>query len=313
MPRSGTKLLRDLLNRHSQIAVPEVESLFLPMFIGRFGRDFQFTDAGRAQVWETFTGTSFYHMMQRRQQGNPQALKAALPQVTNWAEFFNAVCLHYAPKQGPQMIYGDKTPRYLLHLPLIKELFPTARIVHIIRDPRDQVLSMKNTWNKNLFLAAEGWQQGLSRVATAKRTYGDTYLEVRYEALLRDTAQTLQSITRFLGIAFEEQMTTLERPSERVGDAKGSTKVESSNLNKFEKALSKSQIKRIEALCFEQLTRLGYTPLYATQQQQLSGAARYMAKATDMWHMLLFRIRKRGLIGGITTFARLFRQNRYKS
>ena len=51
-----------------------------------------------------------------------------------------AVFEAYAAERGKRR-WGDKTPLYMQHLPLLERLFPSARFVHLIRDGRDAALS----------------------------------------------------------------------------------------------------------------------------------------------------------------------------
>src|SRR5690606_34430729 len=55
-------------------------------------------------------------------------------------------------------IVGDKTPEYITRVPLLAQLFPRAKFVHIMRDPRDYVVSIRKAWGKSLPRAAQRWK-----------------------------------------------------------------------------------------------------------------------------------------------------------
>jgi Sulfotransferase family len=122
----------------------------------------------------------------------------------------------YAAKAGKPR-WGDKTPMYMRHLPLLEELFPTAQYVHLIRDGRDAALSFLEMpegtftptwahprtpaqfaclWRREVGGARElGWRVGPER-----------YLEVRYEELVANAEQVVRRVCAFAEISFEPAM-----------------------------------------------------------------------------------------------------------
>ena len=50
MPPSGTKLLRDILNNHSKVSIPDSETHFIPAFIRTFGLEYDFSKDNNAQA-----------------------------------------------------------------------------------------------------------------------------------------------------------------------------------------------------------------------------------------------------------------------
>ena len=60
--------------------------------------------------------------------------------VVPYAEAIAAAYKAYARVHGKTR-WGDKTPRYIEHIPLLARLFPTARFVHLVRDGRNVALS----------------------------------------------------------------------------------------------------------------------------------------------------------------------------
>ncbi len=109
----------------------------------------------------------------------------------------------------------DKHPDYALHLPLIAQLFPTCKIIHIIRDGREVVVSMMSAKRRIGF--GEGKVQGATRHwvrnILAAREAGhklgpERYMEVRYEELRAHTAKGLQEIFRFAELPADEALSS---------------------------------------------------------------------------------------------------------
>jgi hypothetical protein len=69
------------------------------------------------------------------------------------AEVFRAFLFLEANKNG-KAIPCDQTPRNVFYLREILELFPEARVINLIRDPRSVLLSQKRKW-KRRFLGAK--------------------------------------------------------------------------------------------------------------------------------------------------------------
>ena len=102
----------------------------------------------------------------------------------------------------------EKTPDHVKHLAFIRQLFPQCRIVHVVRDARDVVVSQieasRRKWGEDWAAsdateAASRWAKWVES-ARQFRKPASLYHEVRYENLISDGAQTLQEVFRFLGV-----------------------------------------------------------------------------------------------------------------
>ena len=133
---------------------------------------------------------------------------------------FEGLCrLHGgAPEDG---IWGDKSPGYIHHLPLLFTVFPQARVIHIIRDPRDQVQSAHKAWRKDRIRAAARWADGVEAAAAALARHPGQSTLIRYEDLVTRPEEVLRSLCAFLEISYAPSMVELARPSENLGDARG--------------------------------------------------------------------------------------------
>lgn len=311
LPRSGTKLLRDLLNRHPRISIPTVETHFIPAMIRRFGERPPFDQAAELdRFYQTFTQTTFFENM--RQQGRVLPLEKlhALPDRTSWPAILALILQAYAPPgKAEGFIWGDKTPGYLQYMGLLKTLFPQARFIHIIRDPRDYCLSVRQTWGKSLYRAATAWRESI----TAARRWGDqwpgVYLELTYETLLADPVAALQTVCRFLECDFVRAMTELEKPAENLGDARGHTSIVRENRDKYLTQLSAGQIRRIEEITYPLAGPLGYPLRYARIYRPLPSWTLPLLALYDAGASLTFHVREKGLRPGVRYFYRLHRES----
>jgi hypothetical protein len=204
--RSGTTLLRVILDRSPGIAIPD-ESFFVPLLARRHG--------GRIEA------AAFLDDLRR------------LPTLAAWGLQANDIAPHvrdgmdlgsgiaaifgaYAERTGKPR-WGDKTPMYMRHLPLLERLFPTAQYVHLIRDGRDAATSFlqmpagtyTRTWAHPGSAAAFAclWRIEVSAARALGRRVGpERYHETRYEDLVAEPERVVREICAFARLPYEPSM-----------------------------------------------------------------------------------------------------------
>jgi Sulfotransferase family len=204
--RSGTTLLRVILDRSPGLAIPD-ESFFLPLLARRHGRAIDaerfLDDVARIPTIRDW-GLTVADIAPRVRSG--MATGDAI------AAIFDA---HAARAGKPR--WGDKTPMYMRHLSLLDELFPSAQYVHLIRDGRDAALSFlempegtfTRTWAHPRTPAQFAclWRREVRDARALGRRVGlDRYLEVRYEELVAEPEGIVRRICTFAEILFEPAM-----------------------------------------------------------------------------------------------------------
>lgn len=125
----------------------------------------------------------------------------------------------YAAKFGKQR-WGDKSPHYLGHMPLISDVLPEARFIHVIRDGRAVWQSIRSLWfgPSTVEDAAIWWSDAIA-AARQDAARIPHYLEVRFEDLVRSPADTLQRVCAFLELEWDPAMLRAhERAPERVAE-----------------------------------------------------------------------------------------------
>ena len=100
MHRSGTKLLRNLLNQNSRISIPTIESCFIPFLISKFGDSPQLkNDCEFEDFYNTLTQTTFWiYMDSLGFTLNQEYLEKNLKDRTSWGEIFEVIFKFYIPK-----------------------------------------------------------------------------------------------------------------------------------------------------------------------------------------------------------------------
>jgi len=303
MPRSGTKLLRELLNRNSRIGIVEEESNFLPWFIKRWGHK-PLDASEQKQFYTAIQATNLVWNQKQHHQRDFPDFSIEPDQAQPLSDLVEKVFRCYGPKKEP-FIWGDKTPGYLRHIALLKSQFPSARFVHIIRDPRDLCLSVNNAWKKSRRHAVQRWFDNVKSARQEGASLGSDYMEIRYEDLLCNPKEKLSEICAFLGVPFEEEMLYLIKPSEDLGETKGKLEIVQKNFGKFKQRLTPKKIAQLEAIAYPALKDLGYELHGATTHRPLNLFQRAAFWCYDKVVSARFHIRDKGLVSGLRYAIRL--------
>ena len=258
--RSGTTLLRVMLDRNPELAVPD-ESYFVPQLARRHRTPVDpaaFLDDLRRLPTLVDWGLS------------PASVQARLRPGMTTDDAIAAVFAAYAAERGKAR-WGDKTPLYMQHLDLLERLFPDARFVHLIRDGRDAALSFLSV---QAGLMTEGWGhprdaagfacQWATEVASARelgaRVGGQRYRELRYEALVADPEGELRTVCSFAGLEYDPAMLDYvgQTDSARKAHQQRLNEPPRQNVREWRTEMSESDRHAFEEVAGALLAELGY-------------------------------------------------------
>ncbi len=200
VPRSGTTLLRLLLDAHPRLAIPP-ETAFIPMLVREHGPGP--LDPGRfVELVAGFETWPDFHLARETLASRLESVAGA-----TLGDGLRAFYALYAERRGKQR-FGDKTPDYGLAIDSIAHLLPEARFLHIIRDPRAVAASVRHLWfspSRNLSEIAADWVRRIQTTREQAGARASTY-ELRYEDLLADPESMLREICAFIDLDFDPQM-----------------------------------------------------------------------------------------------------------
>ncbi len=249
-PRSGTKLMRALLNQHPGVSLTLAESQFIPYVLKTFGASPALHDPLRlARFVKWFRSSTFYQTMQKAGYAFDEKNFVDTTDLNSWPAIFESLLRQFGARPHcPGTIWGDKTPGYLRHLTPLKRLFPAAKFIHMIRDPRDYCLSVRESWGKHPLRAAHRWQETMRHTRDdAAHLQGD-YLEVAYEALVTQPEAVMRDVSAFIGCAYDPRMIELGLSPEDVGSTRGQYGIVASNTQKYLTHFSPRDLRRIEQI-----------------------------------------------------------------
>ena len=278
-PRSGTTLLRLMLDAHPQLAIP-AETHFIPALLELRSQG-EALRADFMRVILTSPRWPDFHL-------SAQALESLIPtgmsfRLDDGIRAFYRCC---GLRQGKSRC-GDKTPGYVLHLKAISAILPEVRFIHLIRDGRGVAASLRHLWwgpGPAMAAQAADW---VRRIQEARRqaAFCPHYLEVRYEELVLRTEAALRNICAFLELDYVPDLLQYHRRShERLQElntrkrADGSIEVTQADLlrihrlteeppradriNDWRRVLTRSEIEEYENIAGPTLRDLGYAMDY---------------------------------------------------
>jgi len=248
-PRSGTTLLRVLLDTHPALCCGPESNLFLPRLpdpeylAPRYGTD-------------------------------EVTIRRLTSQSGSQAAFIDEFFASYGRLRG-RARWAEKTPANVRHLDFIFDHFPRARFVHMIRDGRDTVCSMR-THPRNVvvdgrYVPVQTWNpldecisKWVCDVQDGMRWRGDPrYLEVRYEELVQAPRATLEAVCAFIGEEFDERV--LRHDQEQDDEAGGfpldpdvSRPINTGAVSKWQAQLTPDEVGMFKAMAGPLLMILGY-------------------------------------------------------
>jgi hypothetical protein len=210
--RSGTTLLRLMLDSHPELAIPGETHFIVPMIKATWRRGQSADELADLIVASERWGD--FHL-------DEADVRARLRGVDplNCADAVREFFRLYAERQGKER-WGDKTPGYVRSMRLIQKVLPEARFIHIIRDGRDVALSVvPRSWGPSTIEeAADNWRRRIE-VARRQKPHLRHYLEVHYEDLVTDTEAVLRQVAAFCELDFDPTMLRYhERAAERLAE-----------------------------------------------------------------------------------------------
>jgi hypothetical protein len=259
--RSGTTLLRLMLNAHPEIAVPP-ESRFISEFY-----------AGKDEVEaESFLSRLETHDRFQLWDLPIEAVKRELgtDKVVPYRKAVEAPYLAWMHVNGKKR-WGDKTPRYIESIPLLDRLWPDAQFVHLVRDGRNVALSYADVpfGPKSVGRAAYLWSRRLRAGVEAGRALPpDRYIEIHYENLVEDTEEQVKKLAEFLNTSFDPAMlddTERARGAVKKRSARYNPHITdklTKNLRDWRTDMPERQVEIFEAGAGDVLSLLGYERAY---------------------------------------------------
>jgi Sulfotransferase family len=268
-PRSGTRLLGRLVNAHPELAVID-EARFVPGWF-RHRRGVTSEGAVGPDLVERLTRFERFEKLavERKELEQLVAGHGEMP----YADFVSRLFDLHGKAVGKRLV-GDKSPRYVRNLPILNELWPHARLIHLVRDGRDVALSVMSwrkvtergglvvnlpTWEQDRISTVALWWERLVRLG---REDGaplgrQVYRQVRYEALVADPPTECESLCAFLNVPYDDAMLHYHETAD-ASSTRQASRPPTRGLRDWRMQMPPEEVERFEAVAGDLLDELGY-------------------------------------------------------
>ena len=283
--RSGTNLVRALLNRHTELWVSAETHYFddlRPRLAG--GGSQPLEGADRDLCEEYFLALSHRAFGQA---GDPAESRVDRENLRSLAQelggtgdaYFEALCVLRARLRSRPR-WGEKTPRHVYRIDELLEAFPDGKVVCLVRDPRAVVASYRD-WHgaaerrgvtESEELAADRrrsrrsynpvlmsllWRGVVQASYQALRRHGAERVRIqRFERLAERPEDEVRELCGWLGLAYEPGL--LEIPVVNSSYATTGEGVSTEPLDRWRERLSDSEVGVVQACCGRLMDELGY-------------------------------------------------------
>lgn len=228
-PRSGTTLLSTLFDAHPNVRIPPEFPIMLPLY-----QAFR-----KVKVWDEtvikefvafiFQHNVFIHRTLENLKIDREAFTAELLKlqgigtVQDFLKKVNEQGFSLFPK-GELLRIGDKNPVYSIYTRRFLKIFPDAKFICIVRDYRDNYVSMRKLSDLKLeapvlTLQVYRWRYVAKLFLSCGREYPDRVKIIRYEDLVTDKSAVVQDLCDFIGIPFEPGVFDFYRKKEETEKA----------------------------------------------------------------------------------------------
>ena len=259
--RSGTSLMYALLASHPGIAMMRRTNLWM-YFNKRYG------DLNSSENFEQCVSMMSQYKRLRVINIDTFRIKNEFPAgEKSYARLFSLIGKHFAEKQGKQR-WGDKSLNTEKYMDDVFEAFPDAKVIHMMRDPRDRYASAKTRWvnmKGRAGAATVMWMESVRLARRGMKRYPKNYMVVRYEDVVSKTEETIRKVCDFIGEDYiPEMLSMVGAPSHR--DKGGNSSygkrevgvISTDSVARYRYVLSVEDIKFIQDFCRSGMKQFGY-------------------------------------------------------
>ena len=267
--RSGTTLLNRLLAAH-----PAVAMIYHPTRFFEWATEAPLLDGpgALAKLSETY---GYFGKLDETTRARSQEALRALPAGAPKGEIYRALIGSLAGTPGAQVV-GEKYAGRGAEMQPFHSLVPDGKILMIVRDPRDVLLSnkkrmeqeaeMENYWAGSHLMVLDDWADLAVRHRSFDQVQGGTYLQIRYEDLVSEPEPSLRRVCAFIGVPFAPEM--LQEGALRHDDGRewrantshgeAYAAVSDQSVGAYRAALSAGELVCVNALLREHMRMFGY-------------------------------------------------------
>jgi hypothetical protein len=263
--RCGKTTMRAFLTSHPNIAIPAVGSNMWTYFYGQYG------DLVDDQNFERCLDDMLHYKHVAFLRPDVERIRREFHEgERSYSRLFSLFLIQFAERAGKGR-WGVQTGLIERYADQIMAAYPGARMVHMIRDPRDRYEASLARWPNGKLRsggAVARWEYSVDLAERNQQRYSGSYLTVHYEKMVTEPEQTLHLICDFLGETYTPDMLTMKgapdfraKISQGRDLARGQTPVTPDFIGSFRQGVSKEDIAFIQAYAGLKMRAYDYKPV----------------------------------------------------
>jgi hypothetical protein len=206
-PRSGTTLLKTILETHPNIKIPFECPLIIYLF-GKYGKIKIWNNKKKNQLISDLNEIPLFNYWVIDKNNLKTSLSSMIGNYT-FQEIIKKIYLNhisYKYKKNIQWI-GDKNPEYTMYTKELSEIFPNSKFIFIVRDYRDHYVSIKNSklGYPSAALTTLRWKEAIDNINKLSKIKNKVHI-IKYENLVNNPKLEINKICSFLNIKYHKKM-----------------------------------------------------------------------------------------------------------
>jgi hypothetical protein len=211
LQRSGTSLMRAILGSHPTLAIYKSD---LPLWT-KFYKQYKDSNLNDLDFRVRLLDEIVSDRKSLKIIGLTFNSQEILDSLQNESHVTFGILFQHLLRQYAKLIgrprWGLKTPHNEFWTDEIFAAYPDAKMIHIIRDPRDVAVSVDSRgWDKPLEKTCRKWQQSAQLGKINSEKYADSYMVVRYEDLVRNPESTTQKVCDFVKLDYTPDLLKMD-------------------------------------------------------------------------------------------------------
>ena len=254
--RSGTTLMKSMLNAHPQIYLPHETSFFTGVSRGSFGTDATTVD----EKIELMISKWWLADMRLSKESIRKHLGQ---QEGSWRNLFIAMMASLANDQAFRC-FGEKTVNHVEYADELLNAYPSCRMIQVLRDPRAAFASFRAApiGSNEVSQFVKDWT--MAAEVDERLNANPRYHRVQFEHLILEPERIARSLCEFLKIEFDPGMMEFHKRKEpgyspeQAHHQNTQKPIFRTGLEKWKNELSIVQVAMLEHYLGDPMRRIGY-------------------------------------------------------
>ncbi len=261
--RCGKTTMAAFLTSHPNISIPAVGSNMWSYFYGQYG------DLNRRENFERCLDAMLQYKHVAFLNPDPDRIRREFWQrPPTYARLFALFQEHHAEREGKPR-WGDQTGLIERYADQVFAAYPTAKMIHMMRDPRDRYEASLALWpdgKGRVGGATARWLYSTRLADRNQQKYPERYKVVRYETLVSQPEETLREVCTFLSEEYLPSMLTMDGAPERRdrlsqrahGQAGSKAPLSTEFIGRYRQAIPKREIAFMQMCAGREMRGYGY-------------------------------------------------------